>query len=350
MVAVAARNSSPAPRAKVPAADDEGKNAAGKREFHFSHDEEPHVLRRAEILKKYPEIKTLFGYEWRTKYIVAGTLALQVFMAWLTIEWTWGPFLAAVYVVGATATHSLFLAIHELAHNGGASTPARNKMIGILANLAIGIPYCITFKAFHMDHHRYQGQYPVDTDIPSRVETYLVTESAFGYVDHTIRKFIFMSCQIFAYAFRPMSLQPQRVAKDAWVAACWVAVFSFDAMLIWWLGPNVLCYTLGSLFLAGSIHPTAGHFLAEHYVMEGNAETYSYYGPLNRLTYNVGYHNEHHDFPSVAWSNLPKVRAMAPEYYDNLPQCKSWVGVIFRYIFDDSISPFSRVKRQAKAE
>ena len=105
-------------------------------------------------------------------------------------------------------------------------------------------------------------------------------------------------------------------------------------------------YLLLSTFFAGSIHPTAGHFIAEHYVFEGTAETYSYYGPLNALAYNVGYHNEHHDFPSVPWSRLPLVTQIAPEFYDSLPRCHSWPGTVLRYIFDDAISPFSRVKKR----
>ena len=77
----------------------------------------------------------------------------------------------------------------------------------------------------------------------------------------------------------------------------------------------------------------------------GDAETYSYYGPLNILCYNVGYHNEHHDFPNIPWSRLPQLREIASEFYDDLPYHKSWPMVLYHFIFDSKIGAKNRVKR-----
>jgi len=89
----------------------------------------------------------------------------------------------------------------------------------------------------------------------------------------------------------------------------------------------------------------SGHFIAEHFVWSGEQETYSYYGPLNLLAFNVGYHNEHHDFPRIPGSRLAQVNKIAHEYYDPLACHKSWVGFIWRFIWDSKIQPFGRVKR-----
>ncbi len=78
-------------------------------------------------------------------------------------------------------------------------------------------------------------------------------------------------------------------------------------------------------------------------------ETYSYYGPLNSLTYNVGYHNEHHDFPYIPWTRLPKLKKIAPEFYQDLPHHTSWSYVIYQFIMDERVGMFSRVKRVDKS-
>ena len=101
--------------------------------------------------------------------------------------------------------------------------------------------------------------------------------------------------------------------------------------------------------LAGSLHPCAGHFIAEHYVLNENnvprqkiggtniskellPARPTRTGTLNMLTWNVGYHNEHHDFPYIAWTRLPELRRIAAEFYDPLPQVTSWCGDLVVYI------------------
>jgi len=136
---------------------------------------------------------------------------------------------------------------------------------------------------------------------------------------------------------------------------------AFDWTLVRLAGWPSLIYLILSSFFAGSLHPCAGHFIAEHYVFARSAgfsskptpydpnipfpETYSYYGPLNILTYNVGLHNEHHDFPAVPWTRLPKLKYIAREFYDDLPHHTSWVWVVWQFIWDENVGLWCRVKR-----
>jgi len=41
---------------------------------------------------------------------------------------------------------------------------------------------------------------------------------------------------------------------------------AFDALIVKYFGWNSFYYFITSSFLAGSLHPTAGHFISEHVV------------------------------------------------------------------------------------
>ena len=44
-------------------------------------------------------------------------------------------------------------------------------------------------------------------------------------------------------------------------------------------------------------------------------------------------HIKRHDLPSIPWNNLPRLRAMAPEFYDNLKYHASWSLLLFQLFF-----------------
>ncbi|KAF7334261.1 Sphingolipid delta(4)-desaturase [Mycena sanguinolenta] len=295
--------------------------------------EEPHRTRRMEIMKAHPEVTKLMGHEPLTKYVVLGVVALQLYCAFVFrhTKPTSPLLLFCAYAIGGTANHNLFLAIHEITHNLAFKGIVPNKLLAMFANLPIGIPYSVTFKGYHLEHHKFLGQDGVDVDLPTRLELLLL--------NNVLGKVFFATFQIFFYALRPGIVRSQRFTR--WHALNFLMQFLFDYIFISSLGWYSFMYLLLSSFFAGSLHPCAGHFIAEHYLWDGlEQETYSYYGPLNILAYNVGYHNEHHDFPSIPWTRLPALRALAPEAYDTLPAHPSWTMVIVNFIRDKEVGIF----------
>ena len=305
-------------------------------QFYWSHTDEPHASRRKAIVAKYPQVKKLFGHCPFTKYKVVASVLIQLLSIHLLQEANWLTWWFCCYTLSGSINHMMTLAMHELSHNLGAKKPIHNRWLGIFANLPMGIPASASFRRYHMEHHRFQGEDILDVDIPTNKEI-----EVFG--NNTMLKGVWCFLQPLFYSLRPAFVNPK-------VPAGWEIInisiqLLFDALIFSVYGFRGLAYLVTGTLLGMGVHPVAGHFIAEHYVMNADQETYSYYGPLNWLTFNVGYHNEHHDFPFIAGSNLPKVRAMAPEFYDTLPHYHSWGKVILDYIVDDKVGPFARIKR-----
>jgi len=307
-----------------------------RKDFYWAEDREPHFQRRKEIMKAHPEVKKLFGINPRLKYVAVGLVFTQFVVAYLIQDLHWFPFILITYFVGATIAQALFLAIHEITHFLAFKKKKHNNILAIFTNLPIVLPYAISFQKYHAMHHWDQGKHGIDTDIPTEEEAHLF-KGFFG-------KLLWFVNQIVFYAIRPMYVKQIKVCK--WQVYNIVFQVAAMAVILPFLGWSGVIYLLGSLVLAGSLHPTAGHFISEHYVFEEGQETYSYYGPLNAITFNVGYHNEHHDFPNIPGSRLPELKKMAPEFYDDLHSYNSWSKVIIDFLFRPDVTLFSRTKRE----
>jgi len=307
-----------------------------KKEFTYVGTDEPHFSRRKLILAKYPQIKELYGPDMKLLPVVLVLVSIQLFFAAnQSVFTTWQWWLAA-YVVGGTINHSLSLANHELCHNLCFHETIYNELLSIVANFAQGLPSAITFKKYHLEHHYYQGVEDVDVDIPTEIEGKIF--------NNTPKKVLWAFLQPFFYALRPLLVKP-KPAKTVEIFNS-IIVIAFNIVFAQFFGVKAVLYNIVSTLLGMGLHPVAGHFIAEHYEFVRMQETYSYYGPLNLLSFNVGYHNEHHDFPKVAGINLPKVRAIAPEFYQELKKHDSWIQVIYDYITFVDVGPYSRIKRK----
>jgi sphingolipid delta-4 desaturase len=304
-------------------------------DFYWFDNRDFHHERRKEILKTHPEVRDLIGPDRMLIFYTILLVIIQLFAAYFIGNYNPFVFLLFTYFIGSTISHALFLAIHEITHNLAFKRQTPNNWLALIANIPIVFPYAMSFKIYHGMHHKFQGKDGLDVDLPTPFEA-KIFRGFFG-------KLIWEITQIFFYAFRPIFVHPIKIQK--WQVINIIFQVIIMVVFIVFAGWSALIYLLLSIIIAGGLNPVSGHFIAEHYVFKEGQETYSYYGILNKLTFNVGYHNEHHDLPSIPGSRLPKLKKMAPEFYDNLYSHKSWTKVILSFIFNPTISLYSRVKR-----
>lgn len=310
--------------------------------FVFSELSEPHRNRTKEILRKHPHIRKLIGKNPLTIFAIIGLVAFQVALAWLLSAQSWVAVIAAAYLLGAFADHALFVMIHECAHKLLFKKPGANRLAGILANIPQLFPSSISFERYHIKHHSFQGVHELDADLPNKWEAKLIN-------NYFIGKIIWL---LFYPVFQIFRINRLKEIKpfDGWVALNWGVQIAFILVITFFLGPKAILYLLFSFFFSIGLHPLGARWVQEHYLTYGEQETYSYYGPLNTVAFNVGFHNEHHDFPSVPWNRLPRIRKGAPSFYNTLYYHTSWTKLFFRFIFDKELSLFSRIVRNDRGK
>ncbi|RGB38229.1 fatty acid desaturase-domain-containing protein [Rhizophagus diaphanus] len=300
--------------------------------------DEPHMKRRITILNHHPEIEQLYGYDIKTIPITIIVVLMQLIAAYIfgriLLDWDWVMIIYS-YVIGGTMTQIYFAIIHEAAHCLTAPTRCQNRMVGLLANIALPLPLAMSFRRYHLEHHVFQGVSGIDPDLPLKWEMNLIR-------GNTLLKLLWLNLYPAIYLHRNiMKLK----SPQYWEYVNWIYTAIINVLIYYFCGGRGILYLFLSLWFGYSIHPAAAHFIQEHYTFDDGQETYSYYGLLNKIFMNVGYHNEHHDFTRIPWSKLPEVRQIASEYYDHLAYHTSWLMVHWNFVTQKQFGPQSRVKR-----
>jgi sphingolipid delta-4 desaturase len=315
---------------------------ARKTDFIYSGKQEPHRLRTRQILQQHPEVRKLIGKNKYTFFAILGLVAFQCILGWLVSAQSWWIVFGAAYLLGAFADHALFVMIHECAHHLLFKNRAANRLSGIFANLPLLFPSSVSFERYHIKHHSFQGVHELDADLPNRWEARLIN-------NYFIGKIIWL---LFYPLFQIFRISRLREIKpfDKWVALNFVCQIVFVAAIWFFMGPKAVVFMLASFFFSVGLHPLGARWIQEHYLTHEQQETYSYYGVLNTVAFNVGYHNEHHDFPSIPWNKLPQIKETAPGFYDSLASHRSWTKLFFRFLFDREISLYSRIVRKERGK
>jgi sphingolipid delta-4 desaturase len=299
-----------------------------------------HVRRSRQILAAHPEVRDLAGPAPTSAAWVTALVALQLAIALLVGDSRWWVWLPAAYVVGATIDHALWVLIHECSHNLVFGRPAWNKLMAMLANVPLVFPAALSFAKYHLLHHSHLGELDFDGDVPGPTESRVVKSPA--------AKAVWLA----SFSAVQGLLRTHRLKKvrflDGWIVAN--AITQMSAVLALWAvgGAGPLKYLVASSVAAIGFHPLGARWIQEHFVFAEGQETYSYYGPLNRVCFNMGYHNEHHDLVTIPWSRLPALKAMAPEFYDHLYAHRSWTRLLFRFVLDPTCTLFDRVVRPSR--
>jgi sphingolipid delta-4 desaturase len=313
-------------------------------DFTYTDAVNEHFQRRRDILARHPEVRKLIAKNpWTAVWVVA-LVAAQFVVAGYIGQTPWWVLLIAAYVVGAVINHALYVLMHECTHDLAFEKSLYNRLLGIVCDFALALPSAMAFRKYHLMHHKYLGQYERDPDIVMHGEAKLIGNSP-------VRKALWIMGLSVSQMLRPLKVK-MLIGKpigDNWMTANMLIQLLVDIAVVYFLGWAGLVYLLLSTFFALGLHPMGGRWIQEHYSRAREQDTHSYYGPLNRLCFNMGYHVEHHDFANVPWNNLPKLKKVAGEFYDNRFYYRSWIAVVWSFIFDPELSAYSRIIRKPTA-
>lgn len=308
-----------------------------------------HWKRRTDIIKKHPEVKQLYGKDPMSAAFSVVVVSTVYALAYGVYDFSKSDhaqnnpklflfeiFLLA-YCIGAVLDHSLWVLIHDFGHDLGFESDFLNSTFMIISNLPHLLPSASSFKFYHKLHHISLNETYSDPDVASPWESKFFGNTPIG---KALWLFLFSIMQLTRGARGPMMPISIELIFN------YITSFGLNIYFMTTFGFHASIFLAISSFFAIGLHPLGARWIAEHYAVHPDQETYSYYGVLNKVMFNIGYHNEHHDFPqTIPWTRLPEVREVAKDFYSNLHIHKSYLMVLWNFIFDKNFNILSRVVR-----
>jgi sphingolipid delta-4 desaturase len=302
----------------------------------------------------------------------------QVGVAVAVVGGPWWLVCVAAYLVGAWINICLFNLAHECNHELVLGNRRWDRWLFTLTTLPMFLPGHHTWWIEHHVHHNDLG---AKKDFVKRRRSILLAmkDSLLGgTMPHWMRPFaswlttplfwpiaalmlvtqlfravvglvLYAVTALFTWRLRPSDralaiLADQHLVSgyDRYRIRSWSVIYPLMSLgllaVLFALGgwKPVVYLFLSALFMTGFLHPVMFGLILSNSHFHGHREyqpSSSYYGWLNWITFNFGLHTEHHDLAAVPWHRLPKLREIAPEYYDDLLKTPSYPLLAFRFAF-----------------
>lgn len=314
-----------------------------------SGDADVHRRRRQAITQEFPEVRKLVGADSRTQYYAYSLVIIQCFLAYLVKD----SMLAAIvlgFVISPYMDFAVLTLIHEVSHSLVFGYPLYDRLLGIFTNIVFMAPVSEVFRQHHNIHHSHLGDVRKDVDVPGEKEMKLIGNSS-------ALKTAWLILSVFILPVRSMKKLP--VHWSLLMALNWIVCLSFT-FSVFFVSKPAFVYLILGMILSQSMHPANARQVQRHIKLYDHEEkdgagkeedkdeplykkklnTFSYYGGLNFLTLNVGFHVEHHDFGNIAWTRLPELKRIAGEkwYPTNTAYKSRGFKEIFAFVMNPKIS------------
>ena len=348
----------------------------------ISDDQQPdavwHRGRAKGILSDHPEVKQLFGRAPVNAVCCIAIVGLQFLIAISLGSQPWWVIVLSAYLVGAMINVALFNLSHECNHSLIFRNKRANLWLFTLTSLPMFFPGHHTWWIEHHVHHNHLGSKKdfvkrrrsvllamkdrIFGYVPGlrirRMTSWITTPlfwpvSAFMIVAQLVRALlglvIYGVTAVFSRRLQPGDLALSILADEHLVSGYhrykltwWAVIYPLMSLatmaaLVLWFGWASLAYLfLSALFMTGFLHPLVFGLMLSNSHFHGYdcyQPTASYYGWINWVTFNFGLHTEHHDFHFIPWHRLHRLHKIAPEYYDNLRQTRSFALLALQFAF-----------------
>jgi sphingolipid 4-desaturase/C4-monooxygenase len=320
-----------------------------------------HRERAKAIIKAHPEIKELFGRDSSTAFWCLAASGAQIALALAVSHGPWWVMLLAAYLIGSSINLMLFQLGHECVHGLVFKRPFWNRVLFTITTLPMFLSAHHTWWAEHLVHHTDMG---AKKDFITRRRTYFLSTrvtsplfmpySLFMLVLQVVRSVVGLTMYVFGSVLRGR-LRPGKRTLAVLADEHLVSGYEKERFTVWavwypllnlamcgglfayggWLS---IVYLLASqAFFTGFLHPySLGWVLgiSHFHGAKKYQPTASHYGRIvNLLSFNAGLHVEHHDLMMIPWRKLPKLRQIAPEFYDNLQPINSYTLLALQFVF-----------------